>query len=126
MHLEECDSFLVDFSESAHEQLKCEISAHYFDIFATMFVFLPLTNLCLPGTCLHPTDENHRVAERIAALEKVLKYASSLWADPRCRSAVVLLQDRAQHLSHAFGSYIFRRLRRIVLREQSSCGRRMG
>jgi hypothetical protein len=55
-------------------------------------------NLHLPGTCLHPANENRRVAERIAALEKVSKDASSLWADPRCRSAVVLLQDRAQHI----------------------------
>jgi hypothetical protein len=101
MHLEECDSFLVDFIESACEQLKCELSAHYFNIFATMFVFLPLMNLRLPGTCLHPTDENRRVTERIAALEKVSKDASSLWADPRRRSAVVLLQDHAQHIGEA-------------------------
>jgi hypothetical protein len=46
-------------------------------------------SLHLPGTCLHPADENRRVAERIAALEKVSKDASSLWADSRCRSAVV-------------------------------------
>jgi hypothetical protein len=35
------------------------------------------------------------------ALEKVSKDASSLWADPRRRSAVVLLQDRAQHVGEA-------------------------
>jgi hypothetical protein len=35
------------------------------------------------------------------ALEKVSKDASSLWADPRRRSAVVLLQDRAQHIGEA-------------------------
>jgi hypothetical protein len=57
--------------------------------------------LCLPGTCLHPADENRRVAERIAALEKVLKDTTSLWADPRRRSAVVLLQDRARHIGEA-------------------------
>jgi hypothetical protein len=33
MHLEECDSFLVDFIESACEQLKCKLSAHYLEIF---------------------------------------------------------------------------------------------
>jgi hypothetical protein len=101
MHLEECDSFLVDFIESACEQLKCKLSAHYLEFFSTMFVFLLLTNFRLPGTCLHPADENHRVAKRIAALEKVSKDASSLWADPRRRSAVVLLQDRAQHIGEA-------------------------
>jgi hypothetical protein len=58
-------------------------------------------SLCLPGTCLHPADENHGVAERIAALEKVSKNVSSLWADPRRRSAIVLLQDHAQHIGEA-------------------------
>jgi hypothetical protein len=62
-------------------------------------------NSHLPGTCLHPADENHRVAERIAALEKVSKGASSLWADPRCRSAVVLLQDRAQHIGEVVDGF---------------------
>jgi hypothetical protein len=55
-------------------------------------------NLYFPGNCLHPADENRRVAEQIAALEKVSKDASSLWGDPRCHSVVVLLQDRAQHI----------------------------
>jgi hypothetical protein len=58
-------------------------------------------NLRLPGTCLHPADENRRVAERIVALERVSKDATSLWADPRHRSAVVLLQDYAQHIGEA-------------------------
>jgi hypothetical protein len=57
--------------------------------------------VAFPGTCLHPADENRQVAERIAALEKVSKDVSSLWADPRRRSAVVLLQDRAQHIGEA-------------------------
>jgi hypothetical protein len=101
MHLEECDSFLVDFIESACEQLKCKFPTDYLEIFAAMFSFLLLTNLRLPGTCLHPADENHRVVERIAALEKVSKDASSLWADPRRHSTVVLLQDHAQHIGEA-------------------------
>jgi hypothetical protein len=83
MHLEECDSFLVDFIESACEQLKCKFPAYYLEIFSVIFAFHSLTNLRLPGTYLHPADENRRVAERIAALEKVSKDASSLWADPR-------------------------------------------
>jgi hypothetical protein len=58
-------------------------------------------NLYFPGNCLHPADENRRVAERIAALEKVSKDASSLWADPRWHTVVVLLQDRAQHIGEA-------------------------
>jgi hypothetical protein len=58
-------------------------------------------NLRLPGTCLHPADEDRRVAERIAALERVSEDTTSLWADPWHRSAVVLLQDRAQHIGEA-------------------------
>jgi hypothetical protein len=62
-------------------------------------------SLHLPGTCLHPADENHRVVEQIAALERVPKDATSLWADPRRRSAVVLLQDRAQHIGEAVDGF---------------------
>jgi hypothetical protein len=58
-------------------------------------------NLYLPGTCLHPTDKDHQVSERIAALERVSKDTNTLWADPRHHSAVVLLQDRAQHIGEA-------------------------
>jgi hypothetical protein len=58
MHLEECDSFLVDFIESACEQLKCKFPAGHLKIFSAIFAFHLLTNLCLPGTCLHPIDEN--------------------------------------------------------------------
>jgi hypothetical protein len=58
-------------------------------------------DLRLPGTCLHPADEDHRVSERIAALQKVSKDTNSLWSEPRCRSAVLLLQDRAQHIEEA-------------------------
>jgi hypothetical protein len=80
MHLEECDSFLVDFIESTCEQLKCKFLADYLKIFAAIFAFHLLTNLRLPGTYLHPADENRRVAKRIAALEKVSKDASSLYS----------------------------------------------
>jgi hypothetical protein len=58
-------------------------------------------NLHFPGTCLHPANQDHRVAERIAALERVLKDMISLWADPQHHSAVVLLQDHTQHIGEA-------------------------
>jgi hypothetical protein len=48
-------------------------------------------SLRLPDTCLHPADENRRVAERITALERVSKDTTSLWADPQRHSVVVLL-----------------------------------
>jgi hypothetical protein len=40
-------------------------------------------------------------SERIVALERVSKDTNSLWADPRRRSAIVLLQDCAQHPGEA-------------------------
>jgi hypothetical protein len=55
-------------------------------------------NLHLPGTFLHPTDEDRRVSEQIAALERASKDTNTLWVDPRRCSAVVLLQDHAQHI----------------------------
>jgi hypothetical protein len=58
-------------------------------------------NLRHPGTCLHPTDEDRWVSERIATLERVSKDTNTLWADPRHCSAVVLLQDHAQHIGEA-------------------------
>jgi hypothetical protein len=58
-------------------------------------------NLRLPGTCLHPTDEDRRVFERIAALERASRDTNTLWVDPQCCSVVVLLQDRAQHIGEA-------------------------
>jgi hypothetical protein len=49
-HLKECDSFLVDFVESACDQLKCRFPAGFFEITAAAFVsvfddFAPSTYL---------------------------------------------------------------------------------
>jgi hypothetical protein len=53
------------------------------------------------GSCLNPVDKDHRVSERIAALEKTLTDTNTFLIDPRCHSAIVLLQDRAQHIEEA-------------------------
>jgi hypothetical protein len=58
-------------------------------------------SLRLPGTCLHPADEDRRVTEQIVALERVSQDTTSLWDDPRRCSTVVVLQDRAQHIGEA-------------------------
>jgi hypothetical protein len=50
------------------------------------------------GTCLDFAAEARRVAERNAALEKMSEGIDSLWSDPRCCRAIVLLQDHAQHI----------------------------
>jgi hypothetical protein len=38
------------------------------------------------------------VSKRIAALEKASTDTNTFWIDPRRHSAIVLLQDRAQHV----------------------------
>jgi hypothetical protein len=58
-------------------------------------------SLYLPGTCLHPTDEDRRVSERIAALERASRDIDTLWVDPWHCSTIVLLQDHAQHIGEA-------------------------
>jgi hypothetical protein len=49
MHLKESDSFLVDFIESACEQLKCKFPADLLEFFAASFIFCILMSLRLPG-----------------------------------------------------------------------------
>jgi hypothetical protein len=58
MHLKECNSFLVEFIESACEQLKCKFPVVFLEILAASLVVVFLMNLYFPGTCLHPADEN--------------------------------------------------------------------
>jgi hypothetical protein len=56
------------------------------------------------GICLNPVDEGCRVSERIAALERVSSDTNTFWIDPWRRSAIVLLQDRAQHVGESVDS----------------------
>jgi hypothetical protein len=53
------------------------------------------------GSCLNPVDEDHRVSERIAALERASTDTNTFWVDPRHRSAIILLQGHAQHIGEA-------------------------
>jgi hypothetical protein len=53
------------------------------------------------GTCLDFVSEVRRVSERIAALERSSGGIETFWFDPRRRGAIVLLQDRAQHIGEA-------------------------
>jgi hypothetical protein len=60
-----------------------------------------MISFALIGTCLDFAAEDRRVTERNAALEKMSAGVENLWSDPRRQSAVVLLQDRAQHIGEA-------------------------
>jgi hypothetical protein len=55
----------------------------------------------IAGTCLDYAAEARQVAERNAALEKTSEGMDNLWSDPRRRSAIVLLQDCAQHIGES-------------------------
>jgi hypothetical protein len=50
---------------------------------------------------LNPVDEDRRVSERIAALERASTDTNTFWTDPHRRSAIVLLQDCTQHIGEA-------------------------
>jgi hypothetical protein len=56
---------------------------------------------CTAGTCLDLVGESHRVTERITALQSVAQGTESLWSNPHCCRAIVLLQDRAQYIGEA-------------------------
>jgi hypothetical protein len=45
--------------------------------------------------------EDRQVSERNAALERMFAGYETLWSDSRCRNAIVLLQDRAQHIGES-------------------------
>jgi hypothetical protein len=53
------------------------------------------------GTYLDFAAEDRRVVERNAALEGMSACCETLWSDPRRQSAIVLLQDRAQHIGES-------------------------
>jgi hypothetical protein len=56
---------------------------------------------CAVGTCLDLASESRQVSERIVALQKAAQGTESLWSNlHRCR-AIVLLQDRTQHIGEA-------------------------
>jgi hypothetical protein len=96
IHNEECKSFILGIVESACEMLRYEFS---FDFsFPCFFTSVFVTPFAVIGTYLDFAAKDRRVIERNAALEKMSAGFETLWSDPRRRSAIVLLQNRAQHI----------------------------
>jgi hypothetical protein len=60
-----------------------------------------MISLPIIGTCLDFAGEDRRVAEQNAALENMSAGVETLWSNPQRRSAIVLLQDRAQHIGES-------------------------
>jgi hypothetical protein len=99
VHHEECESFILGIVESACEMLQCKFP---FDFsFPYFFIAIFVTSFAVIGTCLDFAAKDRRVTERNAALEKMSAGFETLWSDPRCQSAIVLLQDRAQHIGES-------------------------
>jgi hypothetical protein len=100
LHYEECNSFVLGIIESAREMLRCKFSFRLvFFPFASLAIFM--ISLLVIGTCLDFAAEDRRVTEQNAALEKMSAGVETLWSDPRRRSAIVLLEDRAQRIGEA-------------------------
>jgi hypothetical protein len=102
VHNEECKSFILGIVESACEILRCKFSFN--SSFPCLFTAVFVTPFAIIGTCLDFAAEEHWVTKRNAALEKMSAGFETLWSDPRCRSAIVLLQDRAQHIGESVDS----------------------
>jgi hypothetical protein len=99
VHHEECDSYVIGIIESVCEMLRCKVPCDF--SFFLWFHCCSVTLFVISGTCLDYAAEARRVAERNAALEKTSEGMDSLWSDPRRRSTIVLLQDRAQHIGES-------------------------
>jgi hypothetical protein len=99
VHHEECDSFVIGIIESACEMLRCKIPCDF--SFPLLFHCCFVISFVILGTCLDFATKDRRVAERNTALEKMLAGIDSLWSNPRRRRAIVLLQDRAQHIGES-------------------------
>jgi hypothetical protein len=99
IHNEECESFILGIIESACKMLRCKFP---FDLsFLFCFTAVCMISLLVIGTCLDFAAEDRRVTERNAALEKMSAGVESFWSDPRCRKAIILLQDRAQYIGES-------------------------
>jgi hypothetical protein len=70
-------------------------------LFSLSFHYCCLILFVISGTCLDFASEARRISDQITALEKASEGIDSLWSDPRCRRAIMLLQDRAQHIGEA-------------------------
>jgi hypothetical protein len=99
VHNEECESFILGIVESTCEMLRCEFP--FDSSFPCLSPAIFVTPFAVIGTCLDFAAEDRWVTERNAALEKMSAGFETLWSDPRRRRAIVLLQDRAQHIGES-------------------------
>jgi hypothetical protein len=79
----------------------CEVSFLSTYLLFFCFIIVCMISLLVIGTSLDFAAEDRRVTERNAALEKISAGVETLWSCPRRWSAIVLLQDRAQHIGES-------------------------
>jgi hypothetical protein len=79
----------------------CDVSFLSTSLFPVSSLLVFVTSFAVIGTCLDFAAEDRWVTERNAALERMSAGFETLWSDPRRRSAIVLLQDRAQHIGES-------------------------
>jgi hypothetical protein len=79
----------------------CDVSFLSTPPFLVCVLAVFVTSFAVVGTCLDFAAEERRVAEQNAALDKMSTGYETLWSDPRRRSTIVLLQDRAQHIGES-------------------------
>jgi hypothetical protein len=79
----------------------CDVSSSATFLLFLLLHYCWLVSFRVSCTCLDLVGETRQVAERIRALEKASEGTDSLWSDPRHRRAIVLFQDRSQHIGEA-------------------------
>jgi hypothetical protein len=102
VHNEEYESFILGIVESACEMLRYKFS--FDSSFPCLCTAIFVKSFAVVGTCLDFAAEERRVAERNTALAKMSTGCETLWSDPRRWSAIVLLQDRVQHIGKSVDS----------------------
>jgi hypothetical protein len=79
----------------------CDVSFLSTPPFPVSSLLFFVMSFAVIGTYLDFAAEDRRVTERNAALERMSAGCETLWSDPRRQSAIVLLQDRAQHIGES-------------------------
>jgi hypothetical protein len=95
------NAILLSLALSSQPVRCCDVSFLLTYLFPFCFTAVFMISLLVIGTCLDFAAEDRRVTERNAALEKMSAGVETLWSDPRRRKAIVLLQDRTQHIGES-------------------------
>jgi hypothetical protein len=99
--LDDGDKYMTKILERACEQLKCKFLGAL-EYFSTQ-VYADIVALDV-GTCLDAAAEDLRGGVRVIVLERVSAGTDPFWSDAQRHQAVVLLQDRVDHIERTVGA----------------------